>query len=920
MRKARSAISLLLSLALILPFCPQKASAAGDGGMGRYGAAAEALWEEGLFLGTGTSFELDKPLTRAAGTTMVVRILGAEAEALAGSWSTLFTDVPDWAAPYVGYAYANGIVQGTSSTTFSPNSEMSATQYLTLLLRALGYDDSAGDFSWDRATDKAMELGLAEKRDISGQFLRGQAALFAYNALRQNVKGTSTILRSTIQVPGHPSGKMPSWTAPVMEELSEITKARELGLIPAEWEADLAADADFAGFHQLMTALITLCDKPALSAWNQSVHSAAFPRRNMLRDDGLVLLMLGAEALGYNVYNAREYGFCTENYVDYEAMFSQFSWDYPYCDTQREIPIYFDFVGGSEDPIGNVGVSAVFWMQRRMDIYQRVHFLDHDEDLNFHFDQSLTREAAAAAVIRLYNSEMLEYDPLVGRREATEEDRAILSTAETVKQDILNNMDELPCEGTAYYVSNNGSDRNNGLTPETAWATLDHVNAANLRRGDGVYFERGGLWRGQLWAQEGVIYSAYGAGEKPRIYASPENGADPSKWSLLEGTSNIWVYHMDMMDCGILVFNDGDYWGVKVAPYYVNGYRSTIHEGQPFDVKTELTEDLMFFSEADSILYDGAPFRYTVMDTCDRGEYPEEVVGTLYLRCDKGNPGEVFSSIEFAVRQNIILPADGTVFHNLCLRYTGAHGIFGGDIGYDVLFCEIGWIGGSPQYYRYDNGKPELLGNGVECDGSYDHYSVTDCYIYQCYDAGVSNQDPAELPEVTGTESGEFRDVIQRNITYAGNVFAYNDMPIEIFFTLEDDAGYGRHRMENVLIEDNYFLYTGYGWASVRNNKAQHSSAYMGHNHPNASENFRIVNNVFYLSTGPLLSTGAPEKWQPELDGNIYVQNDGGILAAWSHEGGYQASYAYYYNSHQDTVTEVIRDVLGDEHGIALSN
>ena len=43
---------------------------------------------------------------------------------------------------------------------------------------------------------------------------------------------------------------------------------------------------------------------------------------------------------------------------------------------------------------------------------------------------------------------------------------------------------------------------------------------------------------------------------------------------------------------------------------------------------------------------------------------------------------------------------------------------------------------------------------------------------------------------------------------------AYNDMPIEIFFTLEDDIGYGRHYMENVLIEGNYFFYTGYGWAT----------------------------------------------------------------------------------------------------------
>lgn len=702
------------------------------------------------------------------------------------------------------------------------------------------------------------------------------------------------------------------------QEKAEIVKAQELGIIPSEWNNDLSVDADFSGFDELMTSLIIQCDESALSVWQENVDSTAFPHRAMLRDDGLVLLMLGAEALGYNCYNAREYGFCTENAVDYDKMFSQLSWDYPYCDVEREIPIYFEKVGGDEDPVGNVGVSAVFWMQRRMDLGQQVHFLDCDKELNFHFDQSLTREDAITAVIRLYNSEISEYKLDTITRKPNDKDEDILSEAESMKQTIIDNTDELTCDGTAYYVSNNGSDENDGLTPETAWATLEKVNLASLSRGDGVYFERGGIWRGQLWAQEGVIYSAYGDGAKPSIFASLENGADPDKWTLLDGTDNIWIYHVDMMDCGILIFNDGESWGKKVAPYYVDGYLSTTNDGQSFDVKSELTEDLMFFSEADSILYDGAPFRYTVMDNCDRGEYPEEVVGTLYLRCDEGNPGEVFESIEFAVRENIILPADDAIFHNLCLKYTGAHCIFGGDIGYEVSFCEIGWVGGSPQYYRYDDGEPVIFGNGVECDGSYDHFSVTDCYIYQCYDAGVSNQDPAEASEVTGNEEIEYWDVIQRNITYARNVFAYNDMPVEIFFTLEDDAGYGRHRMENVLIEGNYFLYTGYGW--YMGTKEAAGSAYMGHSAPNASENFRILNNVFYLSTGKLLQTGAPEKWQPELNGNTYVQNDGGVFIVWPDEDGNSITYPYYYNAQQDTVTDVIRDVLGDENGIALEN
>ena len=122
--------------------------------------------------------------------------------------------------------------------------------------------------------------------------------------------------------------------------------------------------------------------------------------------------------------------------------------------------------------------------------------------------------------------------------------------------------------------------------------------------------------------------------------------------------------------------------------------------------------------------------------------------------------------------------------------------------------------------------------------------------------------------------------------------------------------------MENVLIEENYFLYTGYGWYMEGKGPG---AAYQGYDDPNAAENFRIVNNVFYLSTGALLQTGAPEKWRPELDGNTYVQNDGGVLIVWPSEG-YQMQYPYYYNAQRDTVTDVIRDVLGDSSGTALKN
>ncbi|MGN1127673.1 MAG: hypothetical protein ACI4T6_01815, partial [Candidatus Flemingiibacterium sp.] len=89
----------------------------------------------------------------------------------------------------------------------------------------------------------------------------------------------------------------------------------------------------------------------------------------------------------------------------------------------------------------------------------------------------------------------------------------------------------IPAGKTVYYVSPNGDDSSDGKTPETAWKTLDKVNNAPLASGSYVCFERGGLWRGQLQAKPGVTYTAFGEGDKPKLYRSPFNGADPSLWT-----------------------------------------------------------------------------------------------------------------------------------------------------------------------------------------------------------------------------------------------------------------------------------------------------------------------------------------------------------------------------------------------------
>ncbi|MCR4707162.1 MAG: S-layer homology domain-containing protein [Clostridiales bacterium] len=164
-------------------------------------AAAEELYELGLFSGVGTNedgtpdFDLDREPTRNEAVTMLVRLLGKEEEALAGTWDTPFTDVAGWAKPYVGYAYANGLTKGTEETTFGGSSTVSATQYLTFVLRAMGYV-SGTDFQWNRAWELSDAIGMTDGRynADSGSFLRGDVAIISWNALRVPLKGGSETL------------------------------------------------------------------------------------------------------------------------------------------------------------------------------------------------------------------------------------------------------------------------------------------------------------------------------------------------------------------------------------------------------------------------------------------------------------------------------------------------------------------------------------------------------------------------------------------------------------------------------------------------------------------------------------------------------------------------------------------------------
>lgn len=166
--------------------------------------SANALYELGLFQGTGKTangkpiYSLDAAPTRAQAVTMLVRLLGKEAEAKAGTWTVPFSDLADWARPYVGYAYANGLTNGLSAERFGSDDKVTANQYLTFILRALGYS-SERDFQWDKPNAFSDSLGLTHgEYRASRSFTRGDTARISYAALAQARKDSSETLAAQL--------------------------------------------------------------------------------------------------------------------------------------------------------------------------------------------------------------------------------------------------------------------------------------------------------------------------------------------------------------------------------------------------------------------------------------------------------------------------------------------------------------------------------------------------------------------------------------------------------------------------------------------------------------------------------------------------------------------------------------------------
>ena len=559
------------------------------------------------------------------------------------------------------------------------------------------------------------------------------------------------------------------------------------------------------------------------------------------------------------------------------------------------------------------------------------------ESFTMHLTEPLTYEAAAVAAVRLFESQP-EVAELFPEDEAVSERAAeLIDEARARRDEILNSETEIvkgytfiPGEtytGTAYYISNSGDDANDGLSPETAWATIDRLNVEPLQYGDAVFFERGSVWRAaQVYTKPGVTYSAYGEGEKPGLYGSVENGGGAEKWTLWHEGSNgskIWIYYKPMLDCGSIALND-DLGAIKVQGFWNGEYfqamsdmwntdqtqeATDLQSAMPeFDPAEQLTEDLTFFCDASSGLPSTLPIYLSGWYDTGGEPYCLTADGPLYLRCDEGNPGELYPEMEFL---SPYAPLDGVeddvVIDNLSVLYTGRNilSVSPECEGVLVQNCELGWGGGCAASYALDTITGYAAGvqrNGGVGGASSSRNTFRNNYVHETYQEGLGLETAIEF-------SGQVFDVT--DVTIEGNVF-YHCGSALIYFNWDEEAN-PDHQFRNVSFRDNLVFYsTMSDWVDTGEDVDGFTTgAFTIDGGPNMQDGtVEVRDNVFFAARECLvyIRTYVPE-YLPDFEGNIYAQfSDGVFLSSVSAPNYWSANAA-----------EGVRKTLFDESGEVLS-
>lgn len=726
----------------------------------------------------------------------------------------------------------------------------------------------------------------------------------------------------------------------------EYERAIYYGFLP---ENLVSADPDvtvvnWEQFCEMIGRMIQRYDPAAMAAWKE-IAPAHPPVTKLKRDGGMIGLVFGAQAIGMDSYNSRQ----LPPDCDWGG---ESSWDYPF-DWQKQVGLL-----DSEVSENYLWPSYLFAFGHRISALtgqQLIDLIDGQAHLNYDF----TLRMAAVSIIRLYESdEDIAFEYAKAKLEEikqTPEAQKIIAAAEERKKAILNSETKIvksdtyiqgeTYTGNAYYISNNGDDANDGLSPETAWSSIGRLQDADLQFGDAIFFERGGLWREAMFPEkvtstEGLTISAYGVGEKPRLYGSPENGTGAEKWELyFEGANGekIWKFHREMPDVSVIVMNDGETYARRDVPFWTGTeFVDMLDFSKPYVVEEQL-KDMEFFTQ---LAYAKTPYDPShLFLAAHKDGYAVLIEGPLYLRSDAGNPGELFSSIEFTSAYPL---ADGVANHttldNLHMAY-GKHacGGYWQGVSKDYVYFqnnEWGWIGGHISRYEASDAAYDMMTGGSAEPSKPTKYVFMDGgegNTNGSFSRVINNYTHHSFQEGPTLESffGD-KDPITDDI-YEGNLLEYCLMGM--ILTNWDREAHEPHIFNNVTMRDNMVLYSGFenlynffnvkdkpdrgeNWFAEPGFRMNDTHAFSTMNQLNPHDGtLSVTGNTFAFSASQLLNIeGYTEEYSHIFDGNTYAQIPGMI---WLTRTDFSPTYSFNPNYYTDP-SVAINDWVQDKNATII--
>ncbi|MBS5150708.1 MAG: S-layer homology domain-containing protein, partial [Butyricicoccus pullicaecorum] len=137
---------------------------------------------------TDGKYHPEETITRAEACALIARLLTGDPNVSNFGGAQNFTDVVkgSWQDSAIGYCVANGITVGVGNGKFEPNRAINDQEFLTMMVRALGYEtpDVKQGYPFSYMT-VANAIGLRQDTEMMANTdaLRGEDAQVIYNAL-----------------------------------------------------------------------------------------------------------------------------------------------------------------------------------------------------------------------------------------------------------------------------------------------------------------------------------------------------------------------------------------------------------------------------------------------------------------------------------------------------------------------------------------------------------------------------------------------------------------------------------------------------------------------------------------------------------------------------------------------------------------